>query len=152
MENWLSHQDQKVLANDSEYSWCLVNRDVPQASALGLILFSVFNCELGNRTERNLRNFIKGFKSRKVVDNWRTGLPSRRTGTRWKNGATCSSLSSKKEKVLHLRQTNYMPGAGWLEKSFAEKDLKVLSSKLNMLAFLKAGKRPITYWAALVKA
>lgn len=55
-------------------------------------------------------------------------------------------MNFKKEKVLHLRKTNsrqhYMLGAGWLEKSFAEKDLKVLSSKLNMLSFPKAGKRP----------
>ncbi|KAK4826859.1 hypothetical protein QYF61_011896 [Mycteria americana] len=57
-------------------------------------------------------------------------------------------MKFKKEKVLHLRQTNsrqhYMPGAGWLENSFAEKDLKFLSSKLNMLSFPEAGRRPIT--------
>jgi len=45
-----------------------------------------------------------------------------------------------------------MMGAGWLENSFAEKDLKVLSSKLDILYFLRAGKRPISYWAALAEA
>lgn len=34
----------------------------------GLMLFIVFTCDLGNRTEHTLRNFIKGFKSRKVAD------------------------------------------------------------------------------------
>jgi len=61
MERWLSHQDQKVWANDSECSWCPVNSGVPQTSILGLMLFNVFTCDLDNRAE----NFIKDFKSRK---------------------------------------------------------------------------------------
>lgn len=61
----------------------------------------------------------------------------------------------KNEKVLQLRQTlsrqHPILGRGWLENIFAENDVKVLRRKLNMLSFLKAGERSVTYWDALSK-
>lgn len=64
-------------------------------------------------------------------------------------------IEFKKEKVLHLRQAlsrqHRILGTGCLENSFAENDVRVLRSKLNMLSFLKVGKRSITHWDALSK-
>lgn len=61
----------------------------------------------------------------------------------------------KNKKGLHLRQVlsrqHPILGAGWPENLFAENDVKVLRIKLNMLSFLKAGKRSITYCDALSK-
>lgn len=80
-------------------------------------------------------------------------MPSRQT--KKEEWSYVNFIEFKKEKVLHLRQglsrQHPILGTGWLENNFAENDVRVLRSKLNMLSFLKVGKRSITYWDALSK-
>lgn len=149
MENWLRHQDQKVFTNNSEYNWCLGDSGALHASVLGLMLLNIFTCDMVNRTDHTLRNCVKG----QGRWSWRTGVPSRQT--KKEEWSYVNFIEFKKEKVLHLRKAlsrqHPILGTGWLENNFAENDVRVLRSKLNMLSFLKVGKRSITYWDALSK-
>lgn len=98
-----------------------------------------------NRTEHILRNCVKGFRSRKVVLEDTSAF---KTDCDKKEKLSYVNFIEFKNKTDSLYTT---PCSRWLENIFAENDVKVLRNKLNMLSFLKAGKRFITYWDALSK-
>ncbi|RMC16261.1 hypothetical protein DUI87_08476 [Hirundo rustica rustica] len=117
------------------------------------MLHNVFTCDMVNRTEHALRNHVEGFRSRKVVLEDRTAFKT--DCEKKEEWSYVNFFEFKNEEVLHLRQTlsrqHPIRSTGWIENIFAENDMKVLRSKPNMLYFLKAGKRSITYWDELSK-